>query len=174
MARKKKLNLTWRELWPIWLVFTLLITLGGLGIWLYTPAVGKPAVQITTEDVVLKTAALTTARPQLFSYPLPDSTKVELFARRIGEGRVQVAFASCRTCYRVGHFEQDHQIMCGRCNAPMEVLPEGQASGKEDDCKLISIPYEQADGQIVIRGPAIRDTFNRWYRPVVAGSGQHE
>lgn len=174
MARKKKLKLTWRDLWPIWLVFALFIVAGGFGMWLYMPAARTPALQVTTEDVSLNLAALNTTRPQLFAYPLPDSTKVELFAHRIGEGRVQVAFASCRTCYRAGHFEQDHQVMCGRCGVPMEVLAGGQPPGKEDSCKLISIPYEQANGQIIIRGSVIRDLFNRWYRPVLAGSSQHE
>jgi uncharacterized membrane protein len=171
VARKKQLKMTWRELWPIWLAMGLLVALGIVGSWLYMPAKRKPTIQVTTEDVRLSVSALDADRPQLFSYPLPDSTKVEFFARKIGGNRLQVAFASCRKCYRSGHFQLDNQMMCGRCNSPMEVLGQGQTPASESDCKLISIPYEQANGQAVVRGDAVRDLFNQWYRPVLAGSG---
>ena len=73
---------------------------------------------------------------------------------------------------RSGSFPLDNQIICGRCNEAMEVLGQGETPGLESDCKLISIPYEQANGQVVIRGHAVRELFDRWYSPVLAGPGQ--
>jgi uncharacterized membrane protein len=134
------------------------------------PAKPKPTVRVTTEDTTLSVAALDAGGPQLFSYPLPDSMNVEFFARKIGGNRLQVAFASCRKCYRSGNFQVDNEIRCRRCNTPMEVLSQGQTPGSESDCKLISIPYEQANGQLIVRGRAVRDLFEHWYRPVIAGS----
>lgn len=172
MARKKKLKLTWREMWPLWLALGLLVALGAVGIWFSMPAKRKPPVQVTTEDVSVNLAALEAVRPQLFSYPLQESTNVQFFVRKVGSNRVQVAFASCRKCYRSGSFTLDNQVVCGRCNEAMEVLGAGETPAPASDCKLISIPYEQASGQIVIRGHAVRELFDRWYRPVLAGSGQ--
>ncbi len=171
MARKKQLKMTWREMWPLWLTMALLVPLGAFGVWLHMPVKPKPIIQVTTDDVSFSVTALDASRPQLFSYPLPDSTNVQFFARKIASNRMQVAFASCRKCYRSGNFQMDNEVKCRRCNAPMEVLGQGQPPGRENDCKLITIPYEQANGQIVVRGSAVRDLFSQWYRPVLAGSG---
>lgn len=173
MARKKKVKMTWREAWPVWMTLAGLSALGVFGAWLYyvPPAKKTPPLQVTTEDVVFSLASLDATRPRLFSYPFEGSTNVELFARKAEGSRVQVAFASCRKCYRAGHLEQGNQVMCGRCNVSMDLLREGQSPGGESDCGLISIPYEQENGQILIRGRAIRDTFDHWYRPALAASG---
>ncbi|MCL5745766.1 MAG: Fe-S-containing protein [Acidobacteria bacterium] len=172
MARKKKLKLTWRELWPVWLAMGLLVALGVIGVWLYMPAKRKPPIQVTTEDVSVSVAAVEAVRPQSFSYPLPDSTNVQFFVRKVGGNRLQVAFAPCRKCYRSGSFTLDNQVVCGRCNEAMDTLGAGETPAPESDCKLISIPYEQANGQVIIRGHAVRELFDRWYRPVLAEPGQ--
>ncbi|MCZ2078552.1 MAG: DUF2318 domain-containing protein [Bryobacterales bacterium] len=170
MARKKRLKPTWRQLWPVWLAMGLLAVPGAVGLWLHMPAKPKPTIRVTTDDMSLSVAAVDAPQPQLFSYPLPDSTNVEFFARKIGPGRLQVAFASCRRCYRSGNFPLDNEVRCRRCNTPMEILAQGQTPGSESDCKLISIPYEQANGQIVVRGRVVRDLFDQWYRPALTGS----
>jgi uncharacterized membrane protein len=157
-------------MWPLWLAVGLLVALGIVGSWLYMPAKRKPPVQVTAEDVVVSVAALGPDRPQLFSYPLPDSTNIQFFVRKVRGNRLQVAVASCRKCYRSGSFPLDNKIMCGRCNEAMEVLGQGETPGSESDCKLISIPYEQANGQVIVRGRAVRELFDQWYRPVLPGS----
>jgi uncharacterized membrane protein len=157
-------------MWPLWLAVGLLVALGIVGSWLYMPAKRKPPVQVTAEDVVVSVAALDPDRPQLFSYPLPDSTNIQFFVRKVGGNRLQVAVASCRKCYRSGSFPLDNRIMCGRCNEAMEVLGQGETPGSESDCKLISIPSEQANGQVIVRGRAVRELFDQWYRPVLPGS----
>lgn len=174
MARKKQLKLTWRDMWPVWLAMGLLVVFGGIGLWLYMPAKRKPPIQVTTEDVRVNLAALDAVRPQLFSYPLPDATNVQFFVRKVGANRLHVAFASCRKCYRSGSFTLDNQVMCGRCNGSMDILGAGESAAPERDCKLIPIPYEQADGQVIIRGRAVRELFDRWYRPVLSEPGRSQ
>lgn len=172
MVRNKQIKLTWRELWPVWLAMALLVGSGVIGSWFYLPAKRKPPIQVTSEDVSVTVAAVERVRPQLFSYRLTDSTNVRFFVRKVGSNRVQVAFASCRKCYRSGNFTQDNQVVCGRCNGSMDILPLGEPPVPEPDCKLISIPYEQANGQVVIRGHAVRELFDHRYRPVLAETGQ--
>ncbi len=169
MARKKHLKLTWREVWPVWLTMGILAALGAGGLWLYTPARSRPTIQVATEDVSLSIATLDADRAQLFSYPLSNATKVQFFMRKLSGTRLQVAFASCRRCYRSGSFPLDSQMICGRCNEAMEVAGQSETPAPDSDCRPIAIPYEEANGRVVVRGQVVRDLFDRWYRPALAG-----
>ena len=124
------------------------------------------------EDLTLNLADLEPARVHLFSYPATPQNQLEFFVERGPGVGVAVASASCRRCYRSGHYQQAGQHLCGYCNEPMERLSTGQMSGAEKYCKLIPIAFEKSGNQLVVRGSAVRETFARWYAPVLAQGAQ--
>ena len=174
--RRQRLNLTWRETWPIWASFTILAVIGALVLWLFVPAVPPIRVLNKGEDVALLASSLEPNQPVLFSFPSASNQSIEFFAERQSGDQVVVAFASCRRCYHAGHYLQGGQILCRKCNQPMERLAQGQLPGPEQDCKHVPIPFESSAGHIVVRAQAVADAFARWYAPAVAsksaGSGR--
>jgi len=97
---------------------------------------------------------------------ITPQSQVDFFVERSKASHIAVAFASCRRCYRSGHYEQDGQLLCGHCNEPMERLDTGPTPTSEKDCKLIPIAFEKTGNQSVVRRDAVRETFVRWYAPV--------
>lgn len=173
-ARERTVKLSWRELWPVWLAFGLLFGLGAFGLWVYMPESDKP-VPVSSQDLTLSLAALESNKPSLFAYSLNPPTQVEFFTQKGNGNQVTVAFASCRKCYRSGHYRQANQILCGYCNQPMERTPPGESPGSERDCKLIQIPFEASGDHIIVRGQAVRDSFARWFSLLLSESAEsHE
>lgn len=171
-ARKEKLSITWREMWPIWLTFALLFGFGGLGVWLVLPSVQAPAQSLARhEDVTVDVGELKPGVPRFFAHPLESGQPVEYFVERDTDNHVTVAFASCRRCYREGHFRQGGQILCGHCNEPMMRAPPGQTAPAKD-CAQIPIPFETSGDRLTIRANSVDATFARWYRPAISlGAG---
>lgn len=168
-ARKRKLSITWRETWPIWLTFGLLFGFGGFGLWVVLPSAQTPAQTLVRhEDVTVDVGELKPGVPRLFAHPLESGQPVEFFLERDAGNRITVAFASCRRCYREGHFRQGDRILCGHCNEPMMQAPRGQTIAPEKDCTQIPIPFEMAGDHLTIRANSVDATFARWYEPVVA------
>lgn len=168
--RKRAFKLGWRELWPIWLVFGILIAVGILGIRMVFPATATTRVLSAGEDLTLNLSELDSAKVHLFAYPLTPQSRVEFFVERGTGTSVAVAVASCRRCYRSGHYQQSGQLLCGHCNEPMERLSVEQSPGPEKDCKQIPIPFERSGDQVIVRANAVRDVLTRWY-PEASSSG---
>ncbi len=170
-ARKQKLNMTWREMWPIWLTFSLLFGFGGLGVWVVLPAAEAPAQALARhEDVTVTVGELKPGVLRLFVYPLESGQPVEYFVERDGGKHITVAFASCRRCYREGHFRQGGQILCRHCNEPMMCATTGQTIPAEKDCSQIPIQFEQSGDRLTIRANSVDATFARWYGPAISHS----
>ena len=93
-GRKRTLKLGWRELWPVWVIF---------------PPPARPKALLAGEDLTLNLADLEPAKIHLFSYPATLQNQAEFFVERSPASGVTVAFASCRRCYRSGHYQQAGQ-----------------------------------------------------------------
>ncbi len=173
MARRRRVaKLTWRETWPIGATFIVLFSIGAWGIWFLNPVAPMTKVLAPSEDAVIPWANLELERPVLFAAPLPSGQSADFFIEREHDGWVTVAFASCRRCYRAGHYTQAGQIVCKRCNEPMERVARGQLPGSEQDCKHVPIPIERSGGDVIVRAQAVADAFARWYAPVVADNAE--
>lgn len=180
--RKRKLKLTWREAWPIWLTFAILTALGMLGIRLLIPT-----AQIATkalahgQDATIAIGELRPNLPVLFAYRMALAQEADFFIERDGYGRITAAFASCRCCYQTGHYVQGGHILCGRCRESMVRLASGQPPSAEKDCVHISIPVERFGDQVIVRVKAVDQAFARWFTPpatstraVISGSGNDD
>jgi uncharacterized membrane protein len=163
-SRKRAQNLTWREAWPIWLTFTVLLVVGIVGIWLFFPASEISAKALHDgQDAVITVNELQPNVPVLFAYPLKSGSTTEFFVEHGENDTITVAFASCRKCFRSGHYLQEAQIFCGQCTGPMVRATEGHVLGREKDCIQIPIPFGRSGNRLTIRAGAIGDTFSRWY-----------
>lgn len=168
-AHKRALKITWREAWPVWLTFGILFAFGVFGVWLLMPAAETPTKALAQgEDVTAGVAELQPNQPKLFAYPIESGPTTEFFVVR-DAGHFTVAFASCRKCYRAGHYRQGSEILCRKCNDPMPRAISGQTPTAENDCTQIPIPFENSGDRLTIRASAVRDTFTRWYGPVISG-----
>ncbi len=165
-GRKRTLQLGWRELWPVWVVFGVLIAIGMVGVQMVFPTPARPKALLAGEDLTLNLSDLELAKVHLFAYAATPPNQVEFFVERSLSAGVTVAFASCRRCYRSGHYQQAGQHLCGYCNQPMERFSAGETPSAEKDCKLILIAFEKLGNQLVVRGDAVRETFARWYLAV--------
>ena len=163
---KREGKTSWRQTWPIWLTFGILFGIGGFGVWVLNPNSQRPTkVLAQGEDVRLGSQDLQKGEPRLFAIPLASGENVEFFVERGADDDIIVAFASCRKCYRSGHYRQDSQIFCGRCNEPMERVGAGKMPASASDCTQVRIPFERSGEDVLIRADAVRETFARWYVP---------
>ena len=168
-GRKGALKITWRQTWPIWLTFGLLFGIGVFGVLVLVPGTqSQTKVLVQGEDLKLATGDLQKGEPRLFAVPLVSGDKTEFFVERGTDDNITVAFASCRKCYRSGHYRQGSQIFCGRCNEPMMRLAGGQTPDAGIDCTQIPIPFERSGEGVVIRASAVRDAFAQWYAPILS------
>ena len=168
-GRKRSLKITWRQAWPIWLIFGLLFGVGALGVWVLTPGTqSRVRLLAQGEDVNLASSELQNGDPQLFAVPLSSGRTTEVFIERGAADKVTVAFARCRKCYRAGYYRQGGQIFCGRCNAPMERLAYGRLPASGNDCTQIPIQFERSSENVIIRASAVRDAFAQWYTPALS------
>ena len=168
-ARKRVRRVTWREAWPIWLTFAVIFGSGVLGLWSIFPYAQIPSkALLQDEDLKINAGDIRLDQPRLFAFPLESGHTAEFFITRDAGKKITVAFASCRRCYRAGHYQQNGQILCARCNAPMMQATPGQTLSAEKDCTQIQIPFESASGRLTIRASTVRDVFTRWYGPVIS------
>jgi hypothetical protein len=161
--------MTWRQTWPIWLTFAVLFGLGVFGVLIVIPH-----TQIATkvlaegEDVTLAPGDLQKGEPRVFEVTLGTTAKTEFFIERGANSNITVAFASCRKCYRSGHYRQGNELYCGRCNEPMPRLSRAQTPPPEIDCTQIPIPVERISDNVVVRAHTVRDAFAQWYVPIIS------
>ncbi len=151
------------------LSFALLFGLGAFGVWFVIPGSAPPAKLLAQgEDARLAGGDLQTSEPCVFAVPLNSKDTAEFFIERGAGNNITVAFASCRKCYRSGHYRQGNEIYCGRCNEPMQRLTNGQTPVSEIDCTQIPIPFERIGDTVVVRANAVRDAFRQWYLPMIS------
>src|ERR1039458_6424782 len=55
-GRKRTLKLGWRELWPVWVVFGILIAIGIVGMQVMFPPPARPKALLAGEDLTLEAA----------------------------------------------------------------------------------------------------------------------
>ena len=168
-GRKRALKITWRQTWPIWLTFGLLFGFGVFGVLVLVPGTQSPTkVLIIGEDVKLAIRDLPKGESRLFAMPLVSGDMTEFFIEHGTADNITVAFASCRKCYRSGHYRQGSQIFCGRCNEPMERLSPGQTPASGIDCTQIPIPFERSGDSVLVRSSAVRDGVGQWFVPILS------
>ena len=155
--------MTWREMLTICVTLTVIFTIGAMGVWLFVPVAPRTRTLAPGQDAVVPLIELGLKTPVMFAALLPSGRSVEFFIERESAGPVAVAFASCRRCYGAGHYIQAGQVICKRCNQPMPRFAPGEAPGAEKDCKHIPIPFEQSEGNVIVRARAIAGVFTRWY-----------
>ncbi len=161
--------MTWRQVWPIWLTFALLFGFGVFGLLVLVPRAQTPTKVLDQgEDVKVAVGDLQKGEPRLFAIPLASGNETEFFIERGADNNIIVAFASCRKCYRSGHYRQGNDIYCGRCKQPMRRLAGPQTPGSEIDCTHIPIPFERIGENLVVRASSVRDAFAQWYMPIVS------
>ena len=161
--------MTWREAWPIWLTFGILASVGAFVVWVLMPATPVPVQALLRgEDVTLTIQELQPNLPRLFAYPLEPGRTTEFFVERRADTTIIAAFASCRRCYRSGHYRHGGQILCGRCNEPMIRVTAGQTPATDSDCTQMPILFQRLGDRLTIRAGTVRDTFTRWYAPLIA------
>jgi hypothetical protein len=76
-GRKRTLKLGWRELWPVWVVFGILIATGIVGMQVMFPPPARPKALLAGEDLTLNLADLEPAKIHLFSYPATLQNQAE-------------------------------------------------------------------------------------------------
>ena len=162
----------------MWLAFGLLFGFGVLCVWEFLPAAPKPPRIVDAQDLYLNLSSLDPVQPAIFSFPMDSRHRVDFFVQP-GPGKgITVAFASCRRCYRSGHYMRGSKLLCGHCNETMELVRPGQTPGTDKDCKHIPIPFEQSSDRVIVRADAVRAVFAQWYEPVISevnfGSGSDE
>src|ERR1039458_8046962 len=81
-GRKRTLKLGWRELWPVWVVFGILIAIGIVGMQVMFPPPARPKALLAGEDLTLNLADLEPAKIHLFSYPATLQNQAEFFVER--------------------------------------------------------------------------------------------
>jgi uncharacterized membrane protein len=168
--RRRKSKSAWREIWPILIPFAVLAAIGALALWLLVPAAPRITALAKGEDVVLPLKSLESNFPLQFVAPSPSGQSIDFFVEREAGDYVTVAFASCRSCYSAGHYIRGKQILCRRCNQPMERVAHGHLPRPEPDCTHVPIPFERSAGNIIVRAQAVADAFARWYGPVLANN----
>ena len=135
--------MTWRESRQIWFAFGLLFGFEVFGFWMILPAAQIPTkVLFRGEDVMLTVGELRPNLPRVFAIPLESGHATEFFVDAGTGDTLTVALASCRKCYRAGHYRQGGYILCGECKDLMERSASGQRIPPEKDCTQVPIPFE--------------------------------
>lgn len=163
---KKRFTLTDRgHLWLLAAVTAFLLALSVLAIWFSVREdSGQPVLKIGT-DLRLPLDDLDKGELRLFRYALDSATTTQVAVQRGKDGQIRVAFASCRNCQSFGYYRQFDQIICSRCRHSMRLPSPGEMPNQKTGCIPVALPYSVEGDQLVVRGPAIKEEFHRWYRP---------
>jgi uncharacterized membrane protein len=162
--------MTRREAVTILLTFVALFGFGLITMWVFFPAVHIPPIRtlLPGEDAAVALNELESNTPKLFSQPLKAGSTAEFLVERDENDRIIVAFASCRKCYRSGHYRQGRYILCGQCKEAMVRAVAGETPPTRNDCTQIPIPFERSGDRLTVRARAVNETFTRWYGPVIS------
>ena len=146
----------WFVFWPVWaicgglaLLFVFLLASVYVS---YRPQKSDvPVVAVGDgQDLHLDRARLNSRQLHLFEVS-SSGQKVKVVVQRMDDKTVQVALASCRTCYRSHdrHYVKNGQMMCAECNERMNFEAKGQKAGT-NGCALVEIPHTQTSGNITV------------------------
>lgn len=153
-----------------WLFFAIgasLLLLAGLAVWFNVTEESQGKALGNDSDLRLPLADLDEGDREYFTYPVDPTTTVRFLVQRDSDGTLHAAFANCRSCYgyRRPSYEMGGRVICGHCNHQMPIPNLGEEPAKKSNCTLVAIPFTVESGQLVVRGQAIVEQFQRWYRP---------
>lgn len=153
---KKKIQIGWHELWPVWTIgaFLLLITVAYLVhvYRIYGPQRSDvQAVSLRPDDYLRVTLAkLVPMQLHLYAVKASDST-VRFIVERTQDRIVHVALAVCSNCIQSGkpNYTRKGRMICGRCNGPMPFTPKSKTA-IANTCYMPEIPHKEVDGELVV------------------------
>lgn len=146
----------WYVLWPVWALcggLALLFVFALASTYIaYRPQKSDiPVVAVGNgQDLHMDPQKLVPQQLHLFEVS-SSGQKVKVVVQRTDDKAVQVALASCRTCYRSHdrHYVKNGQMMCAECNERMNFEAKGQKTGT-NGCALVELPHTQTNGNITV------------------------
>lgn len=146
----------WYALWPVWaLCGGLSLLAASLIVWEYVANLPQksdiPLVAVEGgRDLHMDPVKLVSQQLHLFE-ARASGQKVKLVVERTQDKTVHVALASCQVCYRNRdrHFAKNGQMMCGKCNGPMNFESKDRKTGT-NGCALVEVPHTETDRDITV------------------------
>jgi uncharacterized membrane protein len=165
-AKKQPLRLK-NDRWLFFAVGAALLLIAGLAVWFNVTEESQGKELAANSDLRLPLADLDSGDREYFTYPVDSTTTVRFLAQRDSDKTLHVSFAMCRTCYGYHRntYEMWGRVMCGHCNREMAIPNAGEEPAEKSNCALVGIPFTVENDQLIVRGQAIVDQFQRWYRP---------
>ncbi len=153
--------------WLFLAVGASLLLLAGLAVWFNVTEESQGKELAANSDLRLPLANLDPGDREYFTYPVDATTTVRFLIQRDSDRTLHAAFAVCRSCYgyHLPSYESWGRIMCGHCKHEMPIPDPGEEPAEKSNCALVGIPFTVENEQLVVRGHAIADQFQRWYRP---------
>lgn len=75
------------------------------------------------------------------------ATEIRFLALKLDDRRVSVALDACQICGPEGYFQDENQVICRHCGAPVEASTIGEVGG----CNPIKVEAQVKDGFVVVR-----------------------
>ncbi|MEZ5398818.1 MAG: Fe-S-containing protein [Bryobacteraceae bacterium] len=168
MTRKRhRIELTRRELFQVWGALGTLAAFGVFSLWWHEKQHEGPPTVAVREDLRVPLASLEKGKLYVFSSVLNSPEAVKFTVQRQSAESIQVAFASCRRCYRKGSSARGNEVICGHCNDSMRVTGIDEKLSTAKDCTRIRLPYSMEQGDLVVYKRTIREQFERWFLRVL-------
>ena len=165
MRRRRKPAKTDRhELWFLGVAMGFVLVIGVLAIWFSLTDDSEDTVLGVGTDLQLPLADLKKGELHLFTYPIDPATSAQLVVQRGKDGILRAAFAVCRRCSGIRHYEWMGQLICGHCGHAMQLPDPGEEPTEETGCVPVALPYSVEGNQLVVRGQAIKEKFHRWFQ----------
>lgn len=169
MIRKRhRIELSRRELFQVWGALGTLAALGVFALWLHEKQHEPPPTLAVPQDLRVSLASIEKGKLYVFSSVLDGSEPIKFTVQR-QSAEIQVAFASCRRCYRYGKgtSARGSEVICGHCRDSMRVAGIDETANTEKDCTRIRLPYSTERSELVVNKQSIREQFARWFLPVL-------
>lgn len=163
--RKRRSDATRDERWLLGLTVSFVAVLGFLALWYSLAGEPGPTVVQAGTDLKLSLADLKPGELNLFTYPIDPLTDTGLVVQRGEDHILRVAFASCRSCYGLRHYDRFGQLICRRCGHAMHLPDPGEEPTDDTGCIPVAIPYSTEGEELIVRGQMIKEQFHRWYGP---------
>lgn len=167
IRKRRRIELTRRELLQVWGALGTLAALGVFALWWHEKQHEPPPTVAVHQDLRVSLASIEKGKLYVFSSVLDGPEPVKFTVQRQSAESIQVAFASCRRCYKKGSSVRGDEVICGHCRDSMRVAGIGEMVNAEKDCTRIRLPYSTERSELVVNKQAIREQFARWFLPVL-------